>query len=216
MYTHSKYNTFLFDFDYTLADSSAGIVFCFQTVFKQYGYNDIADDDIKRTIGKTLEESFMLLSGLTDMDLVMKMKQDYIKTADVHMNGKTILYHDTIYTLRKLKQGGAKVGIISTKYRYRITTFMSSFLPEDFFDIVIGGEDVSTPKPSPEGLLYAVDKLDVDKSDVLYIGDSTVDAETATRAGISFAGVLNGTTTKEELMKYDNVFVANSLSELCR
>ena len=53
-----KYTTYLFDFDYTLADSSRGIVICFRNVLQRHGYKDITDTAIKRTIGKTLEDSF--------------------------------------------------------------------------------------------------------------------------------------------------------------
>ena len=50
-----KYTVYLFDFDYTLADSSRGIVTCFRSVLERHGYTGITDDMIKRTIGKTLE-----------------------------------------------------------------------------------------------------------------------------------------------------------------
>ena len=53
-----NYTTYLFDFDYTLADSSRGIVTCFHNVLTRHGYTEVTDDDIKRTIGKTLEDSF--------------------------------------------------------------------------------------------------------------------------------------------------------------
>lgn len=57
-----RYTTYLFDFDYTLADSSKGIVLCFRHVLNLHGYTGITDEEIKRTIGKTLEESFSILT----------------------------------------------------------------------------------------------------------------------------------------------------------
>ena len=62
-------------------------------------------------------------------------------------------------------------------------------------DIIVGGEDVKAAKPSPEGLLLAIKRLHVSKAETLYIGDSTVDAETAQAAGVDFAGVTHGVTT---------------------
>ena len=61
-----RYTTYLFDFDYTLADSSRGIVLCFRKVLERNGYTDVTDDAIRRTIGKTLEESFSILTGETE------------------------------------------------------------------------------------------------------------------------------------------------------
>ncbi|MFR3426268.1 MAG: HAD hydrolase-like protein [Phocaeicola coprocola] len=51
------YKVYLFDFDYTLADSSRGIVMCFRNVLERHQHTGITDDEIKRTIGKTLQES---------------------------------------------------------------------------------------------------------------------------------------------------------------
>ena len=60
-----NYKTYLFDFDYTLADSSRGIVKCFRIVLTRHQYLTVTDEAIKRTIGKTLEESFSILTGTT-------------------------------------------------------------------------------------------------------------------------------------------------------
>ena len=57
-----KYTAYLFDFDYTLADSSAGIVLCFRIILERLHYTDITDDAIRRTIGMTLEEAFAPVS----------------------------------------------------------------------------------------------------------------------------------------------------------
>ena len=57
-----NYKTYLFDFDYTLADSSRGIVTCFRNVLNRHQYTNVTDEAIKRTIGKTLEESFSILT----------------------------------------------------------------------------------------------------------------------------------------------------------
>ena len=211
-----KYTTYLFDFDYTLVDSSPGIVACFQNVLNNRHYTDITNDVIKRTIGKTLEEAFQILTGITDANQLAALREEYRKEADVHMNANTHLFPDTITTLKSLKEQGAKIGIISTKYRFRILSFLEDYLPGDFLDIVVGGEDVQTAKPSPEGLNYAIEHLGSKKQDTLYIGDSTVDAETALNGGVDFAGVLNGVTTVEELKSFPHQMILNNLSELTR
>ena len=208
------YTTYLFDFDYTLADSSRGIVMCFRHVLERNGYTDVTDEAIRRTIGKTLEESFSILTGVTDADRLADFKQQYRKEADVHMTPNTRLFPETLDVLRKLKERGARVGIISTKYRFRIHETMDQHLPADFLDIVVGGEDVSRAKPDPEGLLHAITTLDVEKKDVLYIGDSTVDAETARAAGVDFAGITHGVTTADELARYPHRRIMALLTEL--
>lgn len=209
-----SYTTYLFDFDYTLADSSRGIVTCFRNVLNQHGYTDVTDEDIKRTIGKTLEESFSILTGVTDEDQLASFKSEYRKEADTHMTINTVLFLETKSVLLALKDAGAFIGIISTKYRYRIKEMLDQHFPGSFFNIIVGGEDVQTAKPSPEGLLLAIKQLHVTKAETLYIGDSTVDAATAKAAGVDFAGVTHGVTTAEELSKYPHWKIMNSLEEL--
>ena len=209
-----SYTTYLFDFDYTLADSSRGIVTCFRNVLNQHGYTDVTDEDIKRTIGKTLEESFSILTGVTDEDQLAGFKSEYRKEADTHMTINTVLFLETKSVLLALKDAGAFIGIISTKYRYRIKEMLDQHYPGSFFNIIVGGEDVQTAKPSPEGLLLAIKQLHVTKAETLYIGDSTVDAATAKAAGVDFAGVTHGVTTAEELSKYPHWKIMNSLEEL--
>ena len=198
-----NYTTYLFDFDYTLADSSRGIVTCFRNVLNRHGYTRPTDNDIKRTIGKTLEESFSILSGVTDTRQLAEFKKEYIKEADTHMTVNTVLFLETKSVLAALKDSGA-----------RIKELLDQHFPEDFLDIIIGGEDVQTPKPSPEGLLLAIRQLHATKAETLYIGDSTVDAETAQKAGVDFAGITHGMTTAEELKKYPHKKIMSSLEEL--
>lgn len=209
-----SYTTYLFDFDYTLADSSRGIVTCFRLVLNRHGYTDVTDEEIKRTIGKTLEESFSILTGVTDAGRLEGFKNEYRKEADTHMTINTVLFLETKSVLLALKDAGASIGIISTKYRFRIKELVDVHFPGNFFDIIVGGEDVKAAKPSPEGVLLALKELHASKAETLYIGDSTVDAATAKAAGVSFAGVTHGVTTAEELSKYPHWKIMSSLEEL--
>ena len=127
-----NYTTYLFDFDYTLADSSRGIVTCFRNVLNRHGYTHPTDNDIKRTIGKTLEESFSILSGVTDTRQLAEFKKEYIKEADTHMTVNTVLFLETKSVLAALKDSGARIGIISTKFRYRIKELLDQHFPKTF------------------------------------------------------------------------------------
>ena len=77
---------------------------------------------------------------------------------------------------------------------------------------MVGGENVQTAKPSPEGVNFALEHLGSAPQETLYIGDSTIDAETAQNAGVDFAGVLNGMTTADELKAYPHRFIMENLS----
>ena len=208
------YSLYLFDFDYTLALSEKGIIICFRHVLDMYGYTGRTDEEIKYTIGYTLIDGFKMLTGVDDPQLLEQYRREYVKKADTAMTANTVLYPQTLPMLRRLRDAGAKTGIISTKYTYRLEEAMDKFGCRDMFDIVIGGSDVQEPKPSPEGILKAVKKMDVDNRRVRYCGDSYIDAQAAMNAGVDFAAVTTGTTKKEEFEKYPHVKIMGDLSEI--
>lgn len=61
--------------------------------------------------------------------------------------------------------------------------------------------DVKIEKPNPEGLLFAIQHLKVKHMEILYVGDSLVDVKTAENAKVKFAGVLTGTTTRDDFIR---------------
>lgn len=208
------YDVYLFDFDYTLVNSSKGIVMSFRHVLNLHKYTGISDDDIKRTIGKTLENAFSILTGVTDLEILESYRVEYVKMADVCMTQNTVLFPETKEVLSQLKSRGAKIGIISSKYRYCIMELLEERFPKNFFDIVIGIEDVEASKPSPEGLFSAIESLKGELQNTLYIGDSIIDAQTANAAGTDFIGVLHGTTTHEEFIVYPHIKIVQNLNAL--
>lgn len=209
-----EYSTYLFDFDYTLADSEVGIVTCFQFVLNNNGFKNISDEVIKKTIGLTLEQAFIEMTGIEDSGVIERYRKEYVDKANEVMTANTKLYPETIPMIKKLKEQGKKIGIISTKYRYRIMETLEMYNITSMVDIIIGGGDVKVAKPDPEGLLYAIEKLNEDKTRVLYIGDSLVDAKTALNANVDFVGVTTGTTTFDDFKDFPYIKIINNLGEL--
>ena len=197
-----SYTTYLFDFDYTLANSEKGILICFRRVLSDEKIEGISDMDIKRTIGMTLTDAFRIFTKSTDEDYIERLRKSYIAYADIYMTKNTVPYDWTLPKLRELKSMGCKTGIISTKFRYRIEDFFATLGAPELIDIIIGMEDVKAAKPDPEGILLAAERLDVAKSEVLYVGDNVIDARAAMNAGVDFAAVLTGTNTAEDFAPY--------------
>ena len=197
-----KYSTFIFDFDYTLADATSGIVSCFNHAFTKLDLPECDRESIKKTVGLPLDKAFTELTKNKDEVMLNRFKILFREKADEIMSRSTVLYEGTAGILAQLKENGFGTGIVTTKYRYRIVETLNMHGILDLIDIVIGGEDVKDPKPSPEGLLHAIDRLGVQKGNVLYIGDSLVDAEAAFKANIDFAAVVTGTTKADDFLQY--------------
>ena len=209
----ADYKAYIFDFDLTLADSSKGILLCFKHTLRHFGLKVPDDKKIYDTIGHTLQDSFDILTDTPMHPLREEMRKIYVEKANEVMSANTFFYEDTLPMLTKLREQGAKVGIVSTKTRYRIVESFEMQLGVHPYDLIVGLEDVSAPKPDPQGLNKAMELLGVGREDVLYIGDSFIDAETAVNAGVDFAAVTTGSTDKMTFEKYPNKAVGASLSE---
>ena len=209
-----KYKACVFDFDLTLADSSVGIIKCFKLTLAEFGYPIPEDNKIFSTIGMTLVNALDELTGIPNNPQREQMKERYVKIADKYMVQNTVFFDDAVPTLDMLQSKGIKVGIVSSKMKYRILDSFSSKVGRLPVDVIIGGSEVKNAKPDPEGLNLMCEKLGVEKSEVLYVGDSYIDAETAMNAGVDFAGTTTGTASFDVFEKYPHVCIGKSLTDI--
>lgn len=209
-----KYKLCLFDFDYTLADTSKAIVECFRHTFKTMNLDGFDEEKAKKTIGMTLDIAFTELTEIKDDNQVKHLVEIYRVKSDEITIKNTVLFEDTIETLKTLRDKNIKIGIVSSRMGERIDKILEHLDCRQYIDYIIGYENVSTHKPNPEGLLKSLDYFNCKKEDVLYIGDSYIDAEAAQNGEIDFIGVTTGTTTQKEFEKYNNVKIVNNLSSI--
>lgn len=205
------YKALIFDFDYTLGDSTEGIVQSVRFALSELQEEPRTTEEIRKTIGLSLKETYFALSGKQDEERAEQFSTYFKQKADEVMVESTQIYEPVKEVFAFLRRNGCKIGIVTTKFHYRIDAILAKFSMNDMVDVIVGGEDVKTPKPDPEGLLYAINQLQLEKKDILYIGDSVVDAKTAQSAEVDFAGVLTGTTSAEDFAKFKNVCIADDL-----
>ena len=201
----------LFDFDFTLADSAAPIVACITYALQRGGHSVPGRETIERTIGLALPETFARLAPGGDPEELRRLF--HIKADEVMVPG-TRLFPEAVAVARGLKDQQLKLGIVSTKLRFRIEAILAAHGAADCFDLVVGGEDVAKPKPAPDGLLVSCRRLGLAPDEVLYVGDSLVDAEAAARAGLRFVAVLHGRTGAGEFDAFKPLAVLPDLDPL--
>jgi phosphoglycolate phosphatase len=86
--------------------------------------------------------------------------------------------------LKTLRDSGVKLGVCSNKPSYLTRMLLKIFHIDQFFDVILGPDVVGAPKPEPEMIFKALERLGVPKEEALYVGDMEVDIETGRRAGI--------------------------------
>ena len=206
----------IFDFDLTLADSTKGIVECVNFALERLNLPQADDERIKRTIGMSLEDTFLSLTEQTDNQNVSLFISNFVKRADQVMVDLTSMFASVPATTERLIEMGFALGIVSTKFRYRIEEILARERLSSRFGVIIGGEDVAEHKPHPGGLTTAIARMQMNANDVLYVGDSTIDALTAERAKVPFIAVLSGATSKSEFDEVPKVAVIDDISALPR
>lgn len=190
------------DFDYTLVDSSRGVIECIAYAQERLGLPPATDEAICRTIGLSLADTLVALWGAQYADLAAEFARLFAERADQVMVDLTTIYPETPRVLRALRQKGIALAIVSNKFRYRIEWTLARAGLAGAVDAIVGGEDVTRLKPDPQGLLLALERLGAGREDSLYVGDSVADAGAAERAGVRFVFVATGATRLEDLQDY--------------
>ena len=160
----SHLRTILFDFDYTLADSSTGVIACTNFALEALGLPAAPPDVIRQTIGLSLEGAFAYIVGTSVpagrfSAASKEFDRLFIRQADAIMAEHTTIFPLVAEAVHALKRRGLALGIVSSKFRYRIEHVLQREDLRGDFDVIVGREDVIAAKPNPEGLLTAMSAL---------------------------------------------------------
>jgi phosphoglycolate phosphatase len=167
----------MFDFDLTLADSTAGFDASHRFAAERLGLPLPDHEFVRRTIGTPLPLAVPMLYGAAVNGRLDEYIGLYQARADEVMTGLTVMLPGASEAVRRLRQAGLPLAIVSQKLRYRVEDVLRREALLDYFAVVLGGEDVPAFKPDPSGLLLALERLDVPALDALYVGDTTIDAK---------------------------------------
>ncbi|WP_447979783.1 HAD family hydrolase [Candidatus Nitrospira bockiana] len=177
----------LFDFDGTLIDTWRLYLEAFRRSLAPHFGRGLSDEEIlalkptaeRRLLQRIVEEARF-------SDLFAGFLTEYHVLHDSHCDG---LYPGVPALLDALRDKGYALGVVTGKSRAAWDkTFPACGLGP--FDVVVTDDDVTHPKPHPEGLFAALEAMAVAPARALYVGDSLLDCEAARAAGIPFGAAL--------------------------
>ena len=204
----------IFDFDLTMADSTAGAIDCINHALQCLGLPNAPDRRILESIGLSLPDTFAYITGRTDPPMVEAFARHFVARADEVMVDLTVLYECVPRVVRTLNAAGLSLGIVSSKFRHRIERIVAREQLGDCFRLIVGAEDTPYHKPHPAGLLQALSRLGCRPDEVVYIGDHPVDAQAARGAGIAFVAVLTGMSEREHFLESEPLAIIADLAGL--
>ena len=168
----------VFDFDGTLVDSYPLIEEAFGQVMRTHRLNEAARELFRQSRGLPLPEQMKIVAPDIWQDLVATYRS--VDSALGHAR----VFRGIPTLVRRLREAGSPLGVVSCKRRALVVAELEAAGLRGFFDVVIGLEDVTPPKPAPDPLLAAIADLGLSRSSAIYVGDSMVDLETGRAAHV--------------------------------
>lgn len=158
-------------------------------------------EDVRRAIGNGV--GFLVKKNLphnVSNEQFKKALDDFQTYYHAHARVLTRPYKGMREMLTKLKEKGFLLAVCTNKSQDLARELITHFSP-GLFDFIQGSVSFLKRKPDGEMIDYIVQKLQVKKSFITYVGDTEVDFQTAQNAGINCKLVLYGYRREDELKK---------------
>jgi pyrophosphatase PpaX len=185
-----KIEALLSDVDGTLLNTHGLIVAAFDIVLSNHHISHTIAG-IEATIGKSLMESYRILTSRADVADFMKEHGDF-QEANLQL---ATLFPGVSDTLKKLKTMGIKIAAVSTRTR-NCRLMLDNAGIFNYFDAIVTGDDVINHKPDPEALFLAMEELSIKPQQAIMMGDIAVDIKAGRNAGTRTVGVTYGSLGK--------------------
>lgn len=196
----NRYDLIIFDFDGTLADTRLNIIRTLQATQRQLGYDVSDDESCAATIGLTLENAFLRITPGADAATGRKLAEAY----RIIFEENKKLYRPTVFpgvrtTLEQLKAKGIALTIASSRNSLSLHNLIEELGLDDLIGYVVGGDDVTDPKPGPGPVLKTLAELGFSPARTLVVGDMTFDILMGQRAGVDTCAVTYGNGSRSDL-----------------
>jgi len=189
----------IFDLDGTLIDTTNEIQYVFNQLLESYSLPKRSTGFFKNNIGNGVED--LLQKSLPDdysndiSPMLEKVKEIYAES----LNKKSRPFDGIIEAVDLLNENEIQIGIITNKMHHLAIRCVDTFFPS--YPIkTIGAGHLYPRKPSPESSLALADEFKTKPSEMLFIGDSSVDIKTAKNAGMVPIGVEWGNGALKDLL----------------
>ena len=194
----------IFDLDGTLLDTIADLAESANYALKQLDYPTHPVDAIRTFVGnginKLLERA--LPAHEQTEENIMRMRSHFVPYYDIHNADLSTPYPGIVSLLEDLQAKGILIAVASNKYQKATVKLVKQYFPNIDFVEILGQREGINVKPDPSIVFDILQKADVSKEDVLYIGDSGVDMQTAINAGVDAVGVTWGFRPRAELESF--------------
>ncbi len=211
-----RYKALIFDLDGTLLDSLKDLAGSANRVLTTMGfpthplsaYRTFIGDGMKTLVTRILPEKQREASVIREA--IEHFRDDYSRNWQVN----TAMYDGIEEMLNKLDNMGLPMSVLSNKPDEFTRLCVNQLLPQWKLWPVLGHRPDVPKKPDPEAALKIAGMLNLEPSHILFVGDTSIDMQTAANAGMDAVGVLWGFRTADELRDSGALYLIQHPSEL--
>jgi len=175
----SLIKTVIFDLDGTLIDSSKTISNAFNYALAPYNIA-LTLDEIDSMRALTSNEMFLDRLSSSEAKLALQRLWEYSKKAA----SESIIFPGIKDLLQNIKDNGLTIGLWTGRDLASAKSILEHHNIDTYFQAMVGCCGVQKNKPHPEGLHLLANRLNVDLSTMLHVGDHDHDLQGATAAGV--------------------------------
>lgn len=213
----SNYKGIIFDLDGTLLDTLSDLSNSVNQVLENYEYPTHAKEVYKKKIGKGFKD---LISKSMPESANEQQKEaglaEFLKIYDRDYMKETKPYDGIVDMLHTLQDNQIKIAVNSNKR----SDYTNALVKKNFSDIVFVecfGERQDVPKkPDPTSAMELRNLMNLKSNEILYIGDSKTDIQTASNANMDSIGVLWGFRDEEELQSHGATYIAKTPADIIK
>ena len=211
-----KYKLVIFDLDGTLINSVLDLAIATNYALQHYGHPQHPEDKYRYFVGNGVD--MLLYRSLPDEckndEWVKKMRQVMMPYYAAHCTDNTAPYPGIVDMRKTIEREGIKIAIASNKHQSATAPMVAHYFGDIDFVAALGQREGFPTKPNPTIVDDILRIADVDRSRVLYVGDTAVDMQTAHNAGVSVVGVTWGFRPRTELEAEKPDFIVDTVDSL--
>lgn len=189
----------IFDLDGTLLNTIADLGNACNYALRTMGFSEHALSTYNYMVGNGVRKLIERAEPDADPSVTEELLKLFREYYDVHCTDLTVPYNGIHELLHELRKRDVKVAVTSNKYQAAVEKIIGHYFPDIDFAALLGQVEDRPVKPDPSIVFAALNESPTPKAEVLYVGDSAVDMETARRACVESAGVTWGFRPVSEL-----------------
>lgn len=170
----------IWDMDGTLVDSATIVPDAFIETVRRLGGPEMTREQVVAHYDAGAPHQ--MLGIMLGRDGSVQDGELYHEVLD-ELSDQVRVHHGIEQTLGELRANGVPMAVFTGNSAEAAAILLTATGLREYFDVVVGGNQVERPKPAPDGVLLAAAQLGVAASACAYVGDSPVDVGAAQGAG---------------------------------